>query len=176
MIKKLARDYTRTIKGNGKIIWTSQAVKYLFENCYDQSYSQLGETLGVGPEVVAKKIKEIGAFDEGKSPRANPDYIPFTPEEDEYIRTHFFASCNTEISKHLNKTVDQIRHRARFLGLKRTKKQRKELMATPGYWPDRRVAKTITRNKTEQADLLEHPEIINLKRMHLILTANLKNL
>jgi len=76
--------------------------------------AKLSERMGRTPEALSKRARKLGATRFGGSENK---WRPWTPEEDEYLRTFYKAQSRSVTAEHLSRNVGTVTYRAGILGL-----------------------------------------------------------
>lgn len=175
-----------------KIIWTDQEINFLKENFLQLTSYELASQLGKSRTIVRMKYKELGLQ------KIKMEY--WSEEMIQYLKNNFQKTGNVELASifqekfpkekpwtknHINKKLTQLK-------LKRTTEEVIEIVkqnTTPGgpcftilrnssslnmhdSWI---VQKMAWRNPSLQKELLNHPQLIAVKRQQILLKRELIN-
>lgn len=99
---------------------------------------------------------------------------PWTDEKLQYLRDNFHAKYVFQIALDLGRSLYSVKRMAAKLGLRRSEEEKKALLLTPESLPDNMVIDRITRDQDESRILMDHPEILDVKRHQIILNRIVK--
>ncbi|GAB3882746.1 hypothetical protein [Spirosoma agri] len=125
-----------------------------------------GNSLGLSMSNESKRL----IYEQRKS---KSDYF-FSLEDEQFLRANYTKIPVRKLSEILHISTNAIHCKARLLGIKLTKEEWAAKREDPDYLPDTNIVRFITKDPDLAIEILQHPQVIRLKRMCISLKKRIK--